>query len=363
MAINVLVLFGGISTEYLISCRSAFNIISGLRAAGFGVMRAGITRQGEWLRYDGPDEAIDEDRWEPIARQFPAGTANPVRSPRDFILQFCDRELDVVFPAVHGINSEDGTLQGLLQLSGFPYVGCGVLASAAAMDKRFAKMIFKTARLPQCPYTSAEREAIENDPGQVADAVIAAVGLPCFLKPSNGGSSIGTARADTREALIKALPEAARYDCTVVVEAFIDARELEVAVRGNDCPQASPVGEIVTADPSGYYDYETKYFNPDGAREVVPAPISKRQSERIRRLAVKAYRALGCAGLARVDFFLDRSDGKLYLNEVNTLPGFNSISMYPKAWAAAGLPLAELTGDLCRLAIEHHHRQARQELV
>lgn len=365
MAKTVLVLFGGVSTEYLISLRSAFNIIGGLRKAGFNVIRVGIAPDGDWLRFDGPDEHILNDTWLVAARAAaesrPAAPA--VRSPRAFVEDVSGCAPDCIFPAVHGINCEDGALQGLLTLSGFPYVGCGVLASAAGMDKLHAKTIFRQARIPQCRYTSATREEISRDPAAIADRVAAAVGYPCFLKPSNGGSSVGTCRAADRDALIKGLAEVSNFDRIVLAEEFVKAREIEVAILGNERPRASVVGEIATSSQVDYYDYQAKYFLPDGARVTVPAELDPALAARVRRLAVKAYKAIGCSGLARVDFFLDREDHRLMINEINTLPGFTPISVYPQAFAASGIPLERLLKKLCLLAMARQRDNARQELV
>ena len=364
---TILVLFGGVSTEYLISLRSAFNIIGGLRQAGFNLVRVGISPQGEWLRFDGSDEDILQDKWQEQARAAAdaakTSAASPIRSPRDFIGSLCGCLPDCIFPAVHGINCEDGSLQGFLTLAGIPYVGCSVLASAACMDKLHAKMIFKYARLPQCRFITVQRADILRDPGTVADRAAAAVGYPCFLKPCNGGSSVGTSRAADRETLIAALQEACRFDRTVLVEEFIRGREIEVAVLGNEKPRAAAIGEVATSGQVEYYDYQAKYFLADGAAVIIPADLEPALAARIRRTAIKAYKALGCAGLARVDFFLRRADGRLLINEINTLPGFTSISVYPKAFAASGLPIDKLVRRLYRLAIDDFQARSRKELI
>ena len=365
MAKTIMVLFGGVSTEHIVSLRSAFNIIGGLRKAGYRLVRVGITPGGDWLRFDGSDEDILNNNWQDAARA--AADAAPAdslpRSPREFITRICGCLPDCIFPAVHGINCEDGALQGLLTLAGIPYVGCGILASAAGMDKLHAKTIFKQARLPQCRYTSARRDEISRDAGAVADRVAAAVGFPCFLKPSNGGSSVGTCRAGDREELIRNLQEVSAYDRNVVVEEFVKAREIEVAILGNDKPRAAVVGEVATSDQVEYYDYEAKYFMSDGASVIVPALLEPALAARVRRLAIKAYKALGCAGLSRVDFFLTRDDGRLLINEINTLPGFTPISIFPQAFAASGLPLDRLVKKLCQLAIDEYRDSARRELI
>jgi D-alanine-D-alanine ligase len=347
MAKKVLVLFGGVSTEHLISCRSACNIISGLRKAGYTVIRVGITKDGRWGRFDGADEDIRNMVWadrltfSSIDRGLPA-------SVRDFVIgAACGEIPDVIFPSVHGINCEDGSLQGLLELSGFPYVGSGVLSSAVLMDKLYAKRLFAT------------REQIQRSPNTAAEKVAKDIGFPCFLKPSNGGSSVGTMRADDIVSLEKALQEVARYDQTVLVEEYIHAREIEVAVLGNERPLASIAGEIATDDSVPFYDYQTKYFSSTGANLYLPAQIDPELMLRVRKLAVKAYKMAGARGLSRVDFFLDKETGRLYLNEINTIPGFTEISLYPKAWEASGVPLDKLMKKLVTFALAEAENKKR----
>jgi D-alanine-D-alanine ligase len=367
MANTVLVLFGGVSTEYIVSLRSAFNIIGGLREAGFRVIRVGITPQGDWLRFEGEDQEILQDTWQADARSLTqdilSGQAEPVLSPRQFLLRLCGCVPDCVFPAVHGINCEDGALQGLLQLAGFPFVGCKVLASAACMDKQHSKKIFRVARIPQVKSIGLSRSDIAKDPQSAANRAIQAVGLPCFLKPNNGGSSVGTCRVGEAEGLPAALQRVSEFDQTVIVEEFVKAREIEVAVMGNERPRAAVVGEVATSSQVDYYDYQAKYFMADGAQVIVPADLPAKTAARVRRLAIKAYKALSCSGLARVDFFLTRDGGRLLINEVNSLPGFTPISIFPKAFAAAGIALPQLLRRLCQLAIAEHAAAARQELL
>lgn len=362
---NVLVLFGGVSTEHMVSRRSAYNIIRGLRAAGLEVCTIGITEQGEWLRYEGPDENIADGSWQEQAAKT-ASNREPAAcptSPRTWIESICGYLPDVVFPAMHGINCEDGTLQGLLELSRIPYVGCGVLASAAGMDKHHSKVIFAQAGIPQCRYIAASRLEIEQDLTGLTVKVAEQLGFPCFLKPNQGGSSVGTRKVDRLEELAEALKEAAVFDRTVLIEEFIKAREIEAAVIGNESPEIAVLGEISTADHIGYYDYETKYFSEDGARVLLPAPLSPELTNRIKRYAIEAYKALGCRGLSRVDFFLQQENDTIYINEINTLPGFTPISVYPKAMAASGYSIEKLVLRLCELAIDEHGQNQRQERV
>ena len=359
MAKKVLVLFGGVSTEHLISCRSACNIISGLRKAGYAVIRVGITQDGRWGRFNGADEDIRSMVWADKLTFLTPENGTPV-SVRDFVIgAACGEIPDVIFPAVHGINCEDGALQGLLELSGFPYVGSGVLSSAVLMDKLYAKRLFAKARIPQCRFTSATREQIQKSPNAVAEKVAKDIGFPCFLKPSNGGSSVGTMRANDISSLETALQEVARYDRTVLIEEYIHAREIEVAVMGNEKPLASVAGEIATDDSVPFYDYQTKYFSSTGANVYLPAQIDPELMLRVRKLAVKAYKMAGASGLSRVDFFLDKETGRLYLNEINTIPGFTEISLYPKAWEASGVPLEKLMKKLVNFALAESENKKR----
>jgi D-alanine-D-alanine ligase len=362
---KIMVLFGGVSTEHIVSLRSAFNIIGGLRQAGLQVLPVGITRTGDWLAWQGSDEAIRDGSWETQAKLAAAvQTSGPViRSPRDFIVSLHGVVPDCIFPAVHGINCEDGTLQGLLELTGIPYVGCGVLASAAGMDKLHAKTVFRAARIPQCKFVAVTRAEIRRKPEAVAERVARKLGFPCFLKPSNGGSSVGTCRADDLASLQQALTTVSDYDRVVIIEEFLNAREIEVAVMGNERPKAAVIGEVATSEDVAYYDYEAKYFKADGAQVIIPASLEPAMAARVRRLALKAYQSLGCSGLSRVDFFLTRDSGQLYLNEVNTLPGFTPISIFPQAFAASGIPIDTLVKKLCQLAVSEKQSKSRQELI
>ena len=265
----------------------------------------------------------------------------------------------MIFPVLHGPFGEDGTVQGLLELASVPYVGCGVLASSLAMDKIASKEIFIAHGLPVAPYRAVKRRRWETEPAAVIADLETYLGYPMFVKPANLGSSIGVGRADSRAELEAALTEAARYDRRLLVEAAVpNAREIECAVLGNDDPLASVPGEIVPS--SEFYDYAAKYL--DGRSESrIPAPIPAEAAAQVRKLAVQAFLALDASGLSRVDFLLDDLTGKLYLNEVNTLPGFTSISMYPQLWAASGIPYTELIDRLIELALERHADRERSQ--
>jgi D-alanine-D-alanine ligase len=352
------VIFGGRSVEHEVSLISARAIIEALDPRRYEVVPIGVTKAGRWVtagqRYAlPPDPSIaglvslrDGGRGARALRARAAGSrrASPVGP------------LDVVVPMIHGAGGEDGCLQGLLELAGIPYVGSGVLGSALGMDKATMKTLFREAGLPIADYRVVRRRDLKRGLEAIASALEEAFGYPCFVKPANGGSSVGVSKAKSRRALEGALRLAARYDRKVVVERAVDAREIEVSVLGNDEPEASVPGEIIPANE--FYDYRAKYVDP-GSRLVIPAPVTEEQARRIREIAVRAFQALDLAGMARVDFFLDRTTEAIFLNEVNTIPGFTSISMYPKLWEASGVPFPELVDRLIRLAFERHAEKRR----
>jgi D-alanine-D-alanine ligase len=259
--------------------------------------------------------------------------------------------IDVVFPVLHGPMGEDGTVQGLLELAGVPYVGCGVLASAVGLDKAMMKSAFSAAGLPQVPWLLIRRAEWRSKREQAIERIEAQLQYPVFVKPANMGSSVGITRATDQATLAEGLDEAARYDRRIVVEQGINAREIEVSVLGNDEPQASVPGEIVPSNE--WYDYEAKYLGGE-SKILIPAPISDALAEQVRQMAISAFKAIDGAGLARVDFLLDRDSEALYLNEANTMPGFTPVSMYAKMWAASGLAYGPLLDKLIELAIERH---------
>lgn len=364
---TVCVLFGGVSTEHLISGRSAYNIISGLRKAKYNVVGVGITKKGKWIRYEGDIQTILDGTWEDNAdaMKSPSMSKNYESglSVKDFLTTIIGCVPDVIFPAVHGINCEDGTLQGLLELSGIPYVGCGVLSSAIGMDKSQARRNFQLAKIPQCRYIALQRRDIEKNLAQAVSKIEKKISYPCFLKPNNGGSSVGTRSAKNRKELEEALHDVARYDRTVLVEEFVHCREIEAAVMGNEYPKVAMLGEILTAQNVEYYDYQAKYFDPNGATVCIPANLSPKMEKDIARYAKKAYKALGCAGLARVDFFIDKRDDRIYINELNSLPGFTAISLFPKAWAVSGISIESLLKKLCDFAIAEKKSKTRLEIL
>ncbi|HHV98314.1 MAG TPA: D-alanine--D-alanine ligase [Clostridiaceae bacterium] len=356
---HIAVVFGGKSSEHEVSRVSAQSILQNIDRNKYDVTMIGITREGRWLIYDGPVEKLPTGEWQAIAEsQADSGNAplpssgylgNPAGILEAAGAGQGKKKIDVVFPVLHGCNGEDGTIQGLLELAGIPYVGCGVLASALGMDKAYAKIIFEKEGIPQGKYLVFNRKQLNTNLESIIEQVENSLGYPCFVKPSNAGSSVGVSKAPNREKLVEALKLAARYDRRILVEEFIDGREVECAVLGNDEPVASTVGEIIAG--SEFYDYQDKYVN-DSSRTEIPANLPEETINQIRDYAVRAFKALDCAGLSRVDFFVHRKTGKIYINEINTLPGFTSISMYPKLWAKSGISYSELISRLIELALE-----------
>ncbi len=361
--IRVAIVFGGRSDEHAVSWMSARSVVAALDDQRFEPVGLLIDREGGWHRV--PDLA-GLLRAGPAAdgsagRIGPAvGGAAALAAPRDSALTGqtpglgLDRsfDLDVVFPLVHGPNGEDGTLQGLLELCGLPYVGSGVLGSALGMDKIVQKDLLTRHGLPTVRYAAVQRRDWRADRQGTLDAVLAAVGLPCYVKPAHLGSSVGIGRATDRAELEAALDAAAGYGRRVVCEASVeDKREIECAVLGNESPVVSVPGEVLPQ--RAFYDYELKY-QPGGAQLVVPAELSPAVAESVRNLALRAFALLDCAGLARVDFFVERSTDRVLLNEVNTIPGFTSTSMYPLLWEHSGLDYRSLITRLIELALERH---------
>ncbi|MBL0176155.1 MAG: D-alanine--D-alanine ligase [Ignavibacteria bacterium] len=348
------VLFGGRSGEHEVSLVSAASVMQALDPARFIVIPIGIAKSGAWLT--GPDVLAHlngAERSEGVADCFLP--PDPTRHG----LLVCHGEgafeniaLDAVFPVLHGTCGEDGTIQGLLELAELPYVGSGVLASALGMDKALQKRVHVQSGLPVVPFASFSGKAWLEKPDEIIRYLEDALGYPVFVKPPNLGSSVGISKARTREELIVAVDLARGYDRTVIVEQSVEnAREIEVAVLGNEAPIASMPGEIVPSNE--FYDYNAKYV--DGASAtLIPAELPEGIGEQVRALAIAAYKAIGCEGMARVDFLVTRDLAHIVLNEVNTIPGFTSISMYPKLFEAAGIPYTELLSRLVDLALERH---------
>ncbi len=347
--VRLVVLFGGRSAEHDVSRVTARHVLAAADPDRYEIVPVGITRTGRWVLAETAARALlDGPASLPTALDAEGPTIEPTP-----ILASSPEVPTVVLPLLHGPLGEDGTVQGLLELADVPYVGSGVLGSAVAMDKAMAKQVLAAAGFVQARWrTFHEHEIDGTTPLRVVDAL----GLPVFVKPANMGSSVGVSKAKTVEELDAALSTALTYDDVVVVEEAVVGREIEVAVLGNDAPRASVPGEIVPGNE--FYDYEDKYVT-DGATLHVPAVLGPAVAEEARRLAIDAFRALRCAGMARVDFFYEDPGRGLLINEVNTIPGFTPISMYPKLWEASGVSYPELIDELVRLALERHHRRRR----
>lgn len=364
--VKVLVIFGGQSPEHEVSRVSAGSVLKHIDKSRFETAMIGITKEGRWLNYSGPIEKLSDGSWQQLAeeqaRQRASSRLTETNSAREILKASLDTDegetTSVIFPVLHGCNGEDGTVQGLFELTGLPYVGCGVLASALGMDKGYAKLLFAQAGLPQGDFLVLDRKDIEKDPERIAALIEEKFTYPCFVKPCNAGSSVGVSKAKDRASLMASLEHAKRFDRRILIEEFINARELECGVLGNDDPKASVVGEVVACNE--FYDYEAKYSGESTSQTIIPADIPEAVSNKIREYAVKAFKTLGCAGLGRVDFFLEKETGGIYINEINTLPGFTSISMYPKLWEASGIPYPDLICKLVELAIERHRDSARE---
>jgi len=366
--IRVGVIFGGRSGEHDVSLRSARAVMAALDPARYEVVPVGITREGRWLtggdplmqleagselaRLEGRAGATEEVGTAADTRLTTTGTATPPICAVGQESGIAAGPLDVVFPVLHGPRGEDGTVQGMLELADLPYVGAGVLASAVAMDKALTKVVLAQAGIPQAPWLTILTRDWKRDGAAIEGRIAAELGFPCFVKPANMGSSVGITKVKDAGALPAALELAAAYDRKLVIERGVDARELEISVLGNDDPLASAISEI---EPAGeFYDYAAKYVDDDGAVFILPARIPAEKTEELRALAIRAYRAIDCAGMARVDFFLERGTDRILLNEINTIPGFTAISQYPKMWEASGLRFAELVERLIGYAIERH---------
>jgi D-alanine-D-alanine ligase len=389
--IRVGLIFGGRSGEHDVSLASAQSVMANLDKEKYEVVPIGITQQGTWLLGTEPTKLIEvrqrgdseevvqsEEARRPQGSPLPStgsieattkGLSVPVPvtltgdpTLRRLVSLHSDEALgenaiiDVIFPVLHGTYGEDGTLQGLLEMANVPYVGCGVLGAALGMDKEKMKMIFQAAGLPVCDYLVYRRGEWEREPESILDAIEQRLGYPNFVKPANLGSSVGINKAHDRTELAQAINVAAGYDRKIVIEKGLNCRELECAVLGNDEPIASVVGEVIASNE--FYDYDAKYLD-NKSQTIIPADLPRETAEEIRRQAVKAFLALDLSGLARVDFFLERATGQVYINEVNTMPGFTQISMYPKLWEASGIPYKELLDRLIELGIERYEDKQR----
>ncbi len=364
--VRVGVMYGGRSGEHEVSLRSAASIIRALDPERYEVIPIAIAKDGRWLT--GPESLrLLESAQASLAPVVEHGTevmlpADPSHHALVPLAPMPEGRrvataIDVVFPVLHGTYGEDGTMQGLLELADLPYVGAGVLASAVGMDKAVMRSVFRDAGLPLCRWLVTR--VGQEEPAALARRVGDTLGYPCFVKPANMGSSVGVTKVAAPAGLAAAVAEAGAYDPKVVIEEAITGRELECAVLGNDAPEASCVGELIPS--REFYDYADKYVD-QGARIVIPAALPPDVADRVRQLAVAAFQAVDGSGLARVDFFLERPSGRVLLNEINTMPGFTSISMYPKLWEASGLAYPALLDRLIALACERHAARGTRRL-
>lgn len=344
--LKIAIIFGGRSGEHEVSLNSAKSVLAALDMDKYDVLQIGITHEGAWMTGENALAVLSGEL---------SDTLTPVILPGDpSLAALYDThgvklsDFDVVFPVMHGTYSEDGTLQGLLEMADVAYIGAGVTGAAVGMDKGIFKDVMIANGIPVVDGILVQRKEIENDMPAVIDK-IAKLGYPVFVKPANMGSSVGVSKCDNPSSLGEGLMEAAQYDRRILIERGINAREIEISVLGNENPEASVPGEV---EPSReFYSYESKYV--DGTSGLmIPAPIPEETAETMREIAIKTYKAIDCAGMARVDFLLDKDDGSFYLNEVNTIPGFTEISMYPKLWDASGLPYPKLIDRLIELALE-----------
>src|SRR5215470_10917642 len=379
--LRVGVLFGGRSGEHEVSLLSAASVLKAINPEKYEVVPIGITKEGRWVSPAHAEkllrgESVPEESGRHLRAGDPGATASaavlakgeavivPPLPQSDSLVPFESKaraadhgiNVDVIFPVLHGTFGEDGTIQGLLELADIPYVGAGVLGSAAGMDKDVMKRLFAAAGLPIVKHVTILRSHWENDPKKVTREIERKLKYPVFVKPANLGSSVGISKAHDRKELAPAMDLAASYDRKIIIEQGVGgkkkkAREIECSVLGNDEPIASVAGEIVPV--KEFYDYAAKYLE-EGSELLIPAKLSKKQSKEVQEMAIAAFKAVDCAGLARVDFLLDPTSEKLYLNEINTMPGFTAISMYPKLWAASGLEYPMLIDRLIELAMERH---------
>lgn len=364
--LRVGVIFGGRSGEHEVSIRSARAVIESIDRRRYDVVPIAISKEGKWLPPAEAAKLLPTD----VHAFLPAGFGGSGRGDVAILgdpshqglislaptrRSMASEQLDVVFPVLHGPFGEDGTVQGLLEMANIPYVGCGVLASSCGMDKVAMKLLFRQAGLPIGDYLWFLRSDWQSNPARVIRKVTREIRFPCFVKPANLGSSVGVSKATDRTDLIESMNLAALYDRKIIVEAALDAREIECAVLGNDDPEASLPGEYVVYDEAArFLDYAEKYTDTGHVEFVVPAPLSKSIISRIQRMAIQVFKSVDGAGLARVDFFLMRDSQKLLVNELNTMPGLTEVSGYPKMWAASGMPFPRVLDRLIELAFERH---------
>ena len=363
---NVLVLFGGVSTEHKVSCRSAYAIIKGLQAAGYNVKAIGITLDGEWIPFKADLKYIRSENWLDYAKKalekepLRSISSEKISSPRYFIKYLCDGiSPDLVYLALHGINGEDGAIQGFLEICGLPYIGSNVFSSALCMDKVYTKLVLNNSDIPQLDFAVVRRSDLNHDHQAIIKDIESKFSYPIFLKPANGGSSVGTTKVNSREELKSGLKMVLEFDSKALIEPFYPSREIEVACLGNDEVKVASPGEIMKSKGVEYYDYETKYAD-NAAGLDIPAKLKPETINKLQTYAQNIYKMMSCEGLARVDFFVSEDESEIYFNEINTLPGFTSISLYPSAWDAAGKDIATLLKEICELAIDAHIKSKRK---
>lgn len=348
----IAVLFGGQSSEHDVSKVSAATIISKINQDKYTIIPIYITKEGHWLLYDGPVENIQNDTWEKYAT---SAILSPDATHKGIFRIVGEKlkliPIDLIFPVLHGANGEDGTIQGLFELAKIPYVGCGVLSSAVSMNKAYTKIVVEKLGICQAKYAVVYRADVENNIEVAIEKIEEACGYPCFVKPACAGSSVGITKAHNRDELVDGLWVAAKEDRTIVVEENITGYELECAVLGNTDVKASAVGQVLAA--AEFYDYDAKYNNKE-SKTVIPAPIPEEKTEEIRENAVKIFKALDGRGLSRVDFFMEEGTGRIVFNEINTLPGFTPISMYPMLFNEVGITTEELVDKIIDLGFSRN---------
>ena len=340
---KIAILFGGQSTEHEVSRVSAASVLRNIDQTKYEIYPIGITKDGLWFKYTGKLDNIESGEWE-------KDEAYKASQGQNILF---NKEVDVVFPVLHGLFGEDGTIQGMCKLLNIPCVGPGVMSSAMCMDKVYTKYLLENFNIKQAAYVviNAHEYAVNKD--RLLEEIERKLGYAVFIKPSNSGSSVGITKAHNKEELIIGVEEALKYDRKILVEHAINAREIEVAVLGNNYPEASIPGEIIPA--KEFYDYEAKY-NSEASKLLIPAALNEAKLQIIKEEAVKIYKILDCAGMARVDFLVDKETEEVYLNEINTIPGFTKISMYPKMWQATGKTYVQLIDELIKLAIERNNK-------
>ncbi|MEX1031374.1 MAG: D-alanine--D-alanine ligase [Paenibacillaceae bacterium] len=364
--IRIGILYGGKSGEHLVSIQTALSVINAFDFNKYDIVPFYISQQGQWGTGALISAPVEQELLQTlgVTKTF-TSTADSVQQSVSSLSSTAiaplfeqdQGQIDLIIPLLHGTNGEDGTIQGLLEIANIPYVGAGVLASAVGMDKVMMKYIFAQVGLPQCMYRHFTKSEWHKDQAEYIMEIEVTLGYPCFVKPANLGSSVGISKANNQSELLAAVTEAFRYDRKVIVEEFVDAREIEVGILGNDNPKASVCGEVVSS--SDFYDYNAKYVDGTSAM-VIPADIPNPTSDLIRSMAVRAFKAIDGTGLSRVDFFLQKSDGSILINEINTMPGFTPFSMYPLLWQESGKSYSELLDELIRLALERH--AAKQDI-